>query len=75
MIAFCDMEDENKAFLKVPQEELAPHLEGLKNRALREALMMGVGFYHEGKKIPILVKFFPEQIQFNFSPHPWKHFF
>ena len=50
LVAYCDMEDENKAFLKVSQEELVPHLEGIKNKALKDALLMGVGFYHEGKK-------------------------
>jgi len=48
LIAYHDPDDKNKNFLKCTQEDLAPHLEMLTNKALIESLKHGVGFYHEG---------------------------
>jgi pre-mRNA-splicing helicase BRR2 len=47
LIAFHDPDDETKRFLKCKPEDLKPHLEHIKNKALKESLQIGIGFYHE----------------------------
>lgn len=47
LINFYDSDDPAKRFLKCKEEDIAPHLEQIGNKPLREALSFGVGFYHE----------------------------
>jgi pre-mRNA-splicing helicase BRR2 len=49
--AIADSEHETSdesRFLNIEEEELKPHLERVSDKALREVLQYGVGFYHEG---------------------------
>eukprot|EP00455_Lapot_gusevi_P039579 TRINITY_DN443_c0_g2_i2.p1 TRINITY_DN443_c0_g2~~TRINITY_DN443_c0_g2_i2.p1 ORF type:complete len:1189 (+),score=464.92 TRINITY_DN443_c0_g2_i2:195-3569(+) len=48
IMSFAASEDAPKKFLHLPEEDLEPHLVNVKNTALRETLMKGVAFYHEG---------------------------
>ncbi len=47
LITFRDPEDSTRRFLKCKPEDIKPHLTQLKNKALKEALELGIGFYHE----------------------------
>jgi len=47
LIAFRDPEDDTRNFLKCTPEDLAPHLEHIKNRVLKESLKLGIGFFYE----------------------------
>jgi pre-mRNA-splicing helicase BRR2 len=50
LITFVDAEPEEggQKFLHCDAKELEPHLANVQNRTLREALSVGIGFYHAG---------------------------
>jgi len=47
LISFYDPSDPNKRFLHCRPEDIAPHLEKISNKALKQSLSCGIGFYHE----------------------------
>jgi len=47
LINFYDPEDKAKNFLKCSTEQLQPFMDHIQNKALKEALAFGVGFFHE----------------------------
>eukprot|EP01027_Heterolobosea_sp_BB2_P011038 GEZU01016104.1.p1 GENE.GEZU01016104.1~~GEZU01016104.1.p1 ORF type:complete len:2151 (-),score=711.87 GEZU01016104.1:145-6597(-) len=48
LITACAGDEDPKRFLHVEEDDLKPHLELIKDNALKHALQYGVGFYHEG---------------------------
>ncbi|ORY24132.1 putative Pre-mRNA splicing factor [Naematelia encephala] len=47
ILTYTLADDNEKRFLNVDEEELAPHLERLQDRDLAETLKYGIGYYHE----------------------------
>lgn len=48
LITFSDLGDPERAFLKVPPEDIMPLVSRVKTKVLKEALLLGIGFLHEG---------------------------
>jgi hypothetical protein len=47
ILTYCSANQEEKRFLNIDEEDLAPHLERIQDSSLKETLAYGIGFYHE----------------------------
>lgn len=47
LLTYALADEDEKRFLNVDEDELAPHLERLQDRDLAETLQYGIGYYHE----------------------------
>ncbi|KAJ3405457.1 activating signal cointegrator 1 complex subunit [Chytriomyces hyalinus] len=48
LIAFCGLEDNPKRFLHMPEEDLEPLIENIKDQSLKLSLQFGIGLHHAG---------------------------